>query len=120
MGAVDMVALGKAKAVGMIVLTVRFTQEADQWVAECLELGTATYGDAFEEVQREIGELIELHLNTLEKTGQRDKFFKENGIKLYQNDSQMPTTVPTPEVAVVALGAKTAAFSMPYKVAVPA
>ncbi|HZP95370.1 MAG TPA: hypothetical protein VFC31_03405 [Candidatus Limnocylindria bacterium] len=113
-----MVALGKAKAVSKVVLTVRFTQDGDQWLAECVELGTATYADSFEDVQAEIAELIELHLSTLEQTGQRAKFFKEHGIKLYPAGANVPAQVKT-DAPVVALGGG-AAFSTTYAVPVSA
>ena len=65
-----------------IVLTVAFRQEEDVWTVECHELGTATFGDTFEEAEQNITEAIELHLNTLEKVGERERFFKENNIKI--------------------------------------
>lgn len=70
-----------------ILLTVTFTEEEDKtWLAKCEELGTSTYGDNFEEVKNEIDELICLHLNSLEKLGERERFFKENNIKLYTTE----------------------------------
>lgn len=65
-----------------IVLTVAFRQEEGVWTAECHELGTATFGDTFEEAEQNISEAIELHLNTLEKVGERERFFRENNIKI--------------------------------------
>jgi predicted RNase H-like HicB family nuclease len=69
-----------------IRVTVFFEQEKDgRWTAECKELGTATFGNTFEETQEYIEETIELHLNTLQKNGQIEKFFKKNGIRLIKH-----------------------------------
>jgi predicted RNase H-like HicB family nuclease len=87
----------KMKKSHYILLTVTFTEEKDKtWVANCEELGTSTFGDSFEEVKEEIGELIILHLNTLEKLGERDRFFKENKITLYTNHIPEDIEVKTP------------------------
>ena len=48
--------------------TLVYHKEGQQWVGECQELGTSTFGDSFEEVETELIELVELHLNTLEGT----------------------------------------------------
>lgn len=77
-----------------VILTVLFTQEDDgTWLARCEELGTSTYGNTFEEVKVEIGELIKLHLDTLEKNGERERFLAENRIPLYSKD--VPETIVT-------------------------
>lgn len=60
-----------------IKLTMQFHKEDDQWVGECSELGTSTFGDTLDQVESELTELIELHLNTLEEMGERDKFLRE-------------------------------------------
>ena len=66
-----------------IILTCIYHQEEDgRWTAECEELGTATYGDTFEKTKTALEESIGLHLNTLEAVGERERFFKENGIKI--------------------------------------
>lgn len=70
---------------GYIVLTVFFKQEEDVWTAKCQELGTATFGDTFEEARQNIEEAIQVHLSTLEDVGERERFFKENGIKIHQH-----------------------------------
>lgn len=66
-----------------IVLTAIFEKEEDgRWTAHCEELGTATFATTIEEAQDRLKEMIELHLNTLEDIGERDRFFKENGIEI--------------------------------------
>ncbi len=66
-----------------VVLHAHYWKENEQWLGECDELGTATFADTIEEVQAELKAMILLHLNTLEETGERDRFFKERGIKIY-------------------------------------
>ncbi len=70
---------------GYIVLTVRFAKEGDQWTAECLELGTATCADTFEEIQEAIRAMISLHLNGLEDVGTRKAFFRKHNIRIRRN-----------------------------------
>jgi len=69
-----------------VVLTVKFVEEDDVWTAECLELGTAAFGDTFDEAKDAISEMIELHLNSLEETGMLQRFFSEHNIKLHRGD----------------------------------
>lgn len=67
-----------------IRLTSIFQKEENgTWTAECKELGTATFGDSFEDAEMKLQEAIELHLNTLEEIGERERFFTENKIKIY-------------------------------------
>jgi predicted RNase H-like HicB family nuclease len=66
-----------------IRVTVFFEQEKDsRWTAECKELGTATFGNTFEEAREFIEVAILMHLNALQKNKQIDRFFKENGIRV--------------------------------------
>ena len=46
---------------GYVVLTCELRREEDQWLGECLELGTATFGDTFDEVVNELADLVPLH-----------------------------------------------------------
>ena len=66
-----------------IRLTVVFKQEEDVWTAECSELGTATFGNTFEEAHENIQEAVCLHLNTLEDVGEIEKFFRDNKIEVF-------------------------------------
>lgn len=74
-----------------VILTLSYHKEQHNWVGECLETGTSTYGRVFTKVHDELIELIELHLNELEAVGERARFFTENGIKLYIDDA--PTEI---------------------------
>lgn len=76
---------------GFVILTLAFHKEGKNWVGECLELGTSTYGRIFRKAHDELIEMIALHLNELEATGERSRFFREHGIKLYTDD--VPTEV---------------------------
>jgi hypothetical protein len=76
---------------GFVILTLSYHKEQHNWVGECLETGTSTYGRVFKKVHDELIELIELHVNELEAVGERTRFFNENGIKLYTDDA--PTEI---------------------------
>jgi predicted RNase H-like HicB family nuclease len=66
-----------------IRVTVFFEKEKDgRWTAECKELGTAIFGNSFDEAKEFIEEAILLHLNSLHKNKQIDRFFSENGIRV--------------------------------------
>lgn len=80
------------KVQGFVILTLVFRQEGRRWLGECVELGTATYSNTLKRTHAELVEMVELHLNTLEQTGERQRFFDENGIKFYA-DHQQPKKV---------------------------
>lgn len=65
-----------------VVLTIMFKPEDEVWTAECQELGTATFGDTYEETKDNIKEAINLHLDALDEVGERAMFFKEHGIHI--------------------------------------
>jgi hypothetical protein len=77
---------------GFVVLTLQFRQSDERWLGECLELGTATDGRSLKQVHSELMELVLFHLDSLEAVGERDRFFREQGITLYPDDA-VPTTV---------------------------
>jgi len=81
---------------GYIVLTFEFHKEGQMWVGECRELGTATDGRSLEKVEEELLELVALDLNGLEEIGERERLFKERGIKIYpvQAPDQVTMNVP--------------------------
>lgn len=74
-----------------IILTVLFYREKGdkRWLAECKELGTASYGDTLEDARERIAEAIEIHLDTLEEVGERERFFRKRKIKIV---SVLPAT----------------------------
>ena len=77
---------------GYIIVTVEFLQEDGQWVGRCLELGTATCADTLDEVHEAMIEALELHLNALEETGERARFFRKHGIRIYSTPPERKET----------------------------
>ncbi len=78
-------------AVQMVV-----TQEGKQYSAWCPELDIASCGDTPEEAIKNLGDAVELYLNTLEEEGERERLFKEKGIKLVSVDEAViPTSFVT-------------------------
>ena len=72
---------------GHVVLTFAFERgENNNWVGTCLELGTSTYADYLHEVEEALLELVTEHLNLLEQYGERERFFREWGIELHQEE----------------------------------
>jgi predicted RNase H-like HicB family nuclease len=97
-----------------IVLTIIFRKEDDVWTARCEELGTSTFGETFDEAKESLKEAITLHLNTLEKVGERKRFFEENGIPMFSGHPKNmripelpfdPNTFVTQEVEPIHFGA---------------
>ncbi|MCJ7812596.1 type II toxin-antitoxin system HicB family antitoxin [bacterium] len=77
-----------------ITVTVIFKQEKDDiWTAECKELGTATFGHSLQEAKECIEEAIELHLDSLERNGQIERFFKENDIVMIKERPRLNHSV---------------------------
>lgn len=84
-----------AKALGYIELTYRIVQEeSDLFTAECMELGTAAFGDTFIEAYTAIGAMVELHLNALEDAGECRAFLREHGIPLHRGDPALARQRP--------------------------
>lgn len=80
--------------VGYIALTCEFYREGSKWVANCLELGTSTFGRSLPDAKKKLDEAIELHLNTLEKVGERKRFFSENKI-VFHHARPRAMNIPT-------------------------
>ncbi|MCL0036466.1 type II toxin-antitoxin system HicB family antitoxin [Dehalococcoidia bacterium] len=84
------------KEAGYIIVNLGFRKEGVHWLGECVELGTATFGHTLEEAKDRLEEAVLLHLNTLEDVGERERFFTEHNIKLYQRKPRPRSfTVPT-------------------------
>ncbi len=73
---------------GYIVVFLAFrqekTKEGKKWVGVCQELGTSTFADTLDEAVEQLKEAVALHLNTLEKVGERERFFREHGIEFHK------------------------------------
>lgn len=83
------------KPVGYIVVTFTFRKEGRRWTAYCEELGTATFGRSPEEAEERIKEAVVLHLNTLERVGERERFFKKHDITFYPRKPRAKKTTVT-------------------------
>ena len=55
--------------------------EEGGYAAFCVELGTASCGDTYEEALRNIKEAVLLHLEVLDDMGKRESVFREKGIE---------------------------------------
>lgn len=84
------------KVIGYIRLTLLFRQEGCQIVGFCKELGTSGYGNNLNEAIECLEDLVRLHLNALEETGERRRFFKERNIVI-QKVKPKPQRLPIPE-----------------------
>ena len=70
--------------IGYVKLTFLFRQEGRRIVGFCKELGTSGYGKDLEEAIESLEDLVTLHLNALEETGERKRFFKERNITVHK------------------------------------
>ena len=68
---------------GYAILTLSFHKEGRVWVGVCNELGTSAYAPKLEQARDQLMEAIHLHLEALEKTGERNRFFREQNIRVY-------------------------------------
>ena len=64
----------------VLPLTIHLEHEGEQWTGTCLELGTSTFGDTFEEVRKELHEAITLQLNEVERLGFITDYLEENRV----------------------------------------
>lgn len=76
-----------------IELTFRFAQESGKWTAECVELGTATYGDTFEQAKEAIADMVQLHLDALEQVDAADAFFRKHRITVHHGQPRTTANV---------------------------
>ena len=65
-----------------VLLTIDFKEYSGQWLAECLELGTATHADTLEEVRREIRDNVTLQLGSVEELGFMEEYLRQNNVPL--------------------------------------
>lgn len=84
---------------GYIVLTVVFERDSQgRWLVECRELGTAIFAPSLDQAYVVIRDAIELYLSALEQSGERERFFQENGIKIHdmlKAENKISLDVPT-------------------------
>jgi hypothetical protein len=76
----------------MIVLTFEFGQESGQWVGLCLELGTSTFADTFDNIRLELQDAVELQLNEVERLGHIQDYLAENHVRVVPVDAVNATS----------------------------
>ena len=91
---------GKPKEV--ILLTIDFKERAGQWLAECLELGTAAYADTLEDARREIRDNVMLQLGSVEELGFIEEYLRQHNVSLLSMETPA-TSAETPTWAAPTL-----------------
>jgi len=87
--------LAVEKLVGYVVFTFRIRKEGDQYVSECVELGTTSCGDRIDEALANIEEATLQYLNAIEERGERDRIFRRKNIRIIlgsPHDEMKPVT----------------------------
>ena len=84
------------KAVGYIAVEIVVTKEGNQYSSWCPELDIASCGNSPEEAVKNLGDALELYLNTLEQEGERKQIFKERELRIVSVDEPViPTSFVT-------------------------
>ena len=69
--------------VAYVVMTFRVYPEGKQYVAECVELGTASCGETIDEAFANIQDATVLYLNAIGESGERERIFRRRNIRTY-------------------------------------
>ena len=81
---------------GYIAVGIIVTKEGKQYSSWCPELDIASCGDSPEEAVKNLGDALELYVNTLEEEGELETVFRERGIRIAQADEPIiPTSFVT-------------------------
>jgi len=84
------------KAVGYIAVEIVVTKEGNQYSSWCPELDIASCGNSPEEAVKNLGDALELYLDTLEQEGEQKQIFKERGLRIVSVDEPViPTSFVT-------------------------
>ena len=84
------------KAEGYIAVEIVVTKEGNQYSSWCPELDIASCGNSPEEAVKNLGDALELYLDTLEQEGERKQIFKERGLRIVSVDEPViPTSFVT-------------------------
>ncbi len=84
------------KAVGYVAVEIVVTKEGNQYSSWCPELDIASCGNSPEEAVKNLGDALELYLDTLEQEGERKQIFKERGLRIVSVDEPViPTSFVT-------------------------
>ncbi len=88
-----------------VACTVVVTKEDKHFSSWCPDLDIASCGDSAQAAVENLGDALELYLNTLEGEGELKQVFQERGIKLIPSDeaiipsafiTQLRQRLPTP------------------------
>jgi len=71
---------------GYVAVEVVVTKEGNQYSSWCPEFDIASCGNTPEEAVKNLGDALELYLTTLEEEGERERVFKERGIRVINGD----------------------------------
>ncbi len=77
---------------GYAVVEVVVTKEGNQYSSWCPDLDIASCGDSPEDAVKNLGDALELYLNTLEEEGELSQVFKERDIRIVHGDE---TVIPS-------------------------
>ena len=80
----------------LIVMTLKLDQDKDNWVGECLELGTAAYASSISELREELADAILLQLNEVERLGFIDEYLQERQVKVLHWSKAFPSEASDP------------------------
>ena len=76
----------KKATANYISVEVVVTKEGNQYSSWCPELDIASCGDSPENAIRNLGDALKLYVDTLEEEGERERVFKERGVRLVAAD----------------------------------
>lgn len=65
-----------------ITLTCTYSQEGDQWVGICDELGTSAFADTLEQARIETQEAVQLQLNEVERITDVRSYLADNEVTI--------------------------------------
>lgn len=65
-----------------ITLTCTYSQEGDQWVGVCDELGTSTFAETLNQTRTELQEAVQLQLNEVERITDVRGYLADNEVTL--------------------------------------
>jgi predicted RNase H-like HicB family nuclease len=71
----------------VITVTLQVEREDDQYVSLCPELDIASYGDTVEEALAHLDNAVSIYLDTIEEDGERERIFRERGIKIEERQA---------------------------------
>ena len=66
-----------------ITLTCTYSQEGDQWVGICDELGTSAFADTLDQARMETQEAVQLQLNEVERITDIRGYLADNEVSIH-------------------------------------